>query len=333
MLARGRHEIKDVVAARLPWTSPVLSEWYGQQRLRAQLATWLAAELGRVGDEGFARGYRDAVALDIDADLLSWSNRILTLDDGAGWALAGIRFRGMDVSKPFVDVVACAQAPTRRGLLDVATRVARAYDAFRPLCARFAVPDADEFRRLSDAGFGPGSAIDMQIVAGPVRRLRVAPRVATYQRVRLAASDPSFLADRARDIYADLAAEHPATALWATPENTDSLEECAATGLLFEVAVDGRPAGVAAALREDAHGMTGFVVQEIALDRAHRGQGFGPAVLQRLVDRLPDRGADVLWGSIHPDNVSSLRNALRVGRRPVGAYAWVTPPGLPGMPD
>jgi hypothetical protein len=166
MLARGGRGIEDVVTARLPWTSPVLSEWYGQQRLRAQLATSLTAELSRVGDESFARGYRGAVALDIDADLLSWSNRILTLDDGAGWALAGIRFRGMDVSKPFVDVIASTQPPTRRGLLDGATRVTRAYGAFRPLCARFAVPDADRFVELTDDGFGPGSAIDMHIVAG-----------------------------------------------------------------------------------------------------------------------------------------------------------------------
>jgi L-amino acid N-acyltransferase YncA len=324
--------IEDVVAARLPWTSSVLSQWYGQERLQAQIAASLATELSRVADESFARGYRDAVALDIDADLLSWSNRILTLDDGAGWALAGIRFRGMDVSKPFVDVIACTQAPTRAGLLEVAAGVARAYAAFRPLCTRFAVPDADGFMKLLDAGFGPGSAIDMQIVAGLVRQLRAARRVATYERVELKAGDPALLADLARNIYADLAAEHPATALWATPESADLLEECAHTGLLFDVAVDGRPAGVAAALREDAHGMTGFVVQEIALDGAHRGQGLGPAVLQRLVDRLPDRGSDVLWGSIHPDNVSSMRNALRVGRRPVGAYAWVTPPGLPGMP-
>jgi L-amino acid N-acyltransferase YncA len=324
--------IEEVVTARLPWTSSVLTQWYGQERLRAQIASSLATELGRVGDESFARSYREAAALDVDADLLDWSNRILTLDDVEGWAVTGIRFRGMDVSRPFVDVVACRQAPTRAGLLEVATGVARAYAAFGPLCTRFAVPDADRFMELLDDGFGPGSAIDMQIVAGLVRRLKVAPRVATYERVELRAGDPVLLADRARAIYADLAAEHPATALWATPESADSLEECASTGLLFDVAVDGRPAGLAAALREDAHGMTGFVVQEIALDRAHRRQGLGPAVLQRLVDRLPDRGGDVLWGSIHPDNVSSMRNALRVGRRPVGAYAWVTPPGLPGMP-
>jgi GNAT superfamily N-acetyltransferase len=331
MLAGGGR-MKDVVAARLPWTSSVLSQWYGQERLRAQLADSLAVELGRVGDESFARSFREAVSVDVDADLLSWSNRILPLDDAAGWVLAGIRFRGMDVSKPFVDVIACTQQPTGAGILDVVTAVARAYAVFGPLCTRFAVPDADGFMRVLDAGFGPGSAIDMHLVAGLVRQLRAAPRVTTYEQVELRAGDPSFLADRARDIYADLAAEHPETALWATPESTDSLEESASSGLLFDVAVDGRPAGVAAALREDAHGMTGFVVQEIALDRAYRGRGLGPAVLQRLVDRLPDRGGDVLWGSIHPDNVSSMRNALRVGRRPVGAYAWVTPPGLPGMP-
>jgi L-amino acid N-acyltransferase YncA len=319
MLARDIRT-EDVVAARLPWTSSVLSKWYGQERLRAQIAASLATELGRVGDESFARSYREGVALDIDSDLLTWSNRVLTLEDAAEWVLAGIRFRGMDAGLPFIDV------------LEVAAAVARAYAAFGPLCARFAVPDAVGFMKLLDAGFGPGSAVDMQIVAGLVRQLRVAPRVATYERVELKTGDPALLAARARDIYADLAAEHPVTALWATPTSAGSLEECASEGLLFDVAVDGRPAGVAAALREDAHGMTGFVVQEIALDRAHRGQGLGPAVLQQLVARLPDRGSDVVWGSIHPDNVASMRNALRVGRRPVGAYVWVTPPGLPGMP-
>jgi hypothetical protein len=39
-----------------------------------------------------------------------------------------------------------------------------------------------------------------------------------------------------------------------------------------------------------------------------------------------------LWGTIHPDNAASLRNALRMGRQKVGAFVWVAPPGLPGMP-
>jgi GNAT superfamily N-acetyltransferase len=329
----GGLTVSEVVAARLPWTSRVLVEWYGQAPLEAQIGTSLATELSRVGDEGFARGYRDAVGVNIDADLTSWSNRVIALDDQAGWAMTGIRFRGLDVSAPFVDVIACTAAPTAAGILQVASQVSEAYAAFTPLCTRFAVSDADAFQQvvLGAHGFGPHTGIDRHIVAGLVHRLRTAPRVATYDRVQLENGDPATLAAQAQSIYSDLAGRDPATTLWATPEDVESLTECADAGLLFEVAVDGRPAGVAAALREDAHGMRGFVVQEIVLDSAYRGRGFGPAVLQRLADHVPDDGRDVLWGSIHPDNVSSLRNAFRVGRRTVGAHAWVTPPGLPGM--
>jgi L-amino acid N-acyltransferase YncA len=89
---------------------------------------------------------------------------------------------------------------------------------------------------------------------------------------------------------------------------------------------------VVAAIRDDRHGMSGFGVEEICLDAAARGRGLAAGVVQRLVDALPAADGDVLWGTIHPDNQPSLRNALSVGRRVVGGYVWVTPSGLPGMP-
>jgi hypothetical protein len=55
--------------------------------------------------------------------------------------------------------------------------------------------------------------------------------------------------------------------------------------------------------------------------------------VQRLVDELPAGPGDALWGTIHPGNAPSLRNALAVGRTLVGGYVWVTPAGLPGMPN
>ena len=94
---------------------------------------------------------------------------------------------------------------------------------------------------------------------------------------------------------------------------------------------DGDPAGVVAAVREDAHGMSGFCVQEICLDAAHQGQRLAPGVQQHLLERLPAEDGDVLWGTIHPANTPSLRNSRSIGRRPVGGYVWVTPAGLPGM--
>ncbi len=119
--------------------------------------------------------------------------------------------------------------------------------------------------------------------------------------------------------------------MWARAEDAESLAACADEGLLFEVLLDGEPAGVVAAVRDDAHGMSGFSVEELCLDADSRGRRLAPGVLQRLVDELPAEDGDVLWGTIHPDNAPSLRNSASVGREVVGGYAWVTPAGLRGM--
>jgi L-amino acid N-acyltransferase YncA len=73
-------------------------------------------------------------------------------------------------------------------------------------------------------------------------------------------------------------------------------------------------------------------MQELCLDPAHRGRRLAPAVVQRLLDELPARTGDVLWGTIHPANAPSLCNAFSVGREPTSGLVWVTPGGWPGMP-
>jgi L-amino acid N-acyltransferase YncA len=133
-------------------------------------------------------------------------------------------------------------------------------------------------------------------------------------------------------VYAALGAIEPGLPTWAGPEDEESLRACADQGLLFEVFVDGEPAGVVAGVRADDHAMRGFSVQELCLDPEHRGRRLAPATVQRLVDEVPADDGDVLWGTIHPANVPSLRNALSVGRVMVGGYVWVTPRGWPGMP-
>jgi L-amino acid N-acyltransferase YncA len=90
---------------------------------------------------------------------------------------------------------------------------------------------------------------------------------------------------------------------------------------------------VVAASRRDAYGQIGFVMREICLLPQFRGQRLGPAVLQHLIDELPDRPGDALWGTIDAENQASLRNANAAGRVVVGGYVWVTPLGLPGMPS
>lgn len=324
--------LDDLVDARLPWVSAMLRSWYADADLREHLAVALSVEEHRVGNAEFGQEFRDGVGLHPDSDPLDWSNRRVDLPDG-GWALTGIRYRGGDGLRPFVDVVATTEPPTTDGLARVTAAVVPLYDAFGPLCLRVDAPDpAGLVDRLdADDRFGPGCAVDMFVVAGPVEELRDQPRAAAYDRIDLRAGEPHAMSERVAAVYAELAEELPELAMWANPEDVESLAECADEGLLFEVLLDGEPAGVVASVRYDAHGMSGYSVQELCLDRAHRGRHVAAGAIQRLVDALPARDDDVLWGTIHPENAPSLRNALSLGRVVVGGYVWVTPAGLPGM--
>ena len=328
--------VTELARARLPWVSHRLREWYDDARLVRQLASGLADEAGRVGDIAFGAEFRDGVmsgaGIAASADPLDWANRRIDLPTG-GWAVAGIRFRGLDVSRPFVDVVATTEPPTPDGLATVATAALPYFASFDPLCLRVDAPDPAALveRVAADARFGPRCSVDQYVVAGPVADLRARPRVPSYDLLALRPGDAAALAERAAAIYAELARRNPDLPMWARAEDAESLAACADEGLLFEVLLDGDVAGVVAAVRDDAHGMSGFSVEELCLDSDSRGRRLAAGVLQRLVDELPAEDGDVLWGTIHPDNAPSLRNSVSVGREVVGGYAWVTPAGLPGM--
>ena len=325
--------VTEMTQARMTWVSPRLREWYDDARLTRQLASGLAVEAGRLGDVAFGTEFRDGVGTGVSDDPLDWANRRIDLATG-GWAVTGIRFRSLDVNRPFVDVVATTAPPTADGLAAVAASVVPAFEPFGPLCLRVDVPDPDALleQLAGDERFGPGCAVDQYVVAGVVRELRSRPRSPSYDLVSLRHGDASAMAERAAAIYDELTRRNPEVRMWAQAEDAESLAACADEGLLFEVLLSGEAAGVVAAVRDDAHGMSGFSVEELCLDSDRRGRGLAAGVLQRLVDELPADDGDVLWGTIHPDNAPSLRNSLSVGREVVGGYAWVTPVGLPGMP-
>lgn len=323
----------ELAAARRPWTSETIASWYTDGQLTAQLRSALAVEADRPGNASFGQELRDAVGIGGPLDPLAWANRRLELPDG-GWAETGIRYRSLDVTRPFVDVIATTADPTPDGLAAVAAAVTPAYADLHPLCLRVDAPDAPALveQLTADPRFGPRCVVDMHVVAAPVDTLRVHARATAYDSVTVRPGAPEPLALRVAEIYAELATQEPELARWARPEDLDSLTECADEGLLFEVLVDGAPAGVVAGLRYDAHAMAGFSVQELCLDRAHRGRRLAPAAVQRLLEELPADPGDVLWGTIHPANTPSLRNALSIGRALVGGFVFVTPAGSPGMP-
>ena len=323
--------LTEMARARLAWLHPRIRSWYDGGQLLDQLASALEVEAHRVGNVDFGAGFRSDTGLVVGAPL-DWANRQIDLTSG-GWAVTGIRFRGLDPNRPFVDIIATSEPPTPDGLAAVAASTVPAYAPFRPRSLRVEHfdPAALVAQLETDARFGQRCGIDMHLVAGRVDELLARPRVPAYDHVTLRQGAADRLAGLVADIYHGLAARNPDLLLWATPETADSLADCAAEGLLFEVLADAGTAGAVAAIRDDAHGMTGFSVQEICLDDRYRGRRLAAGVMQHLLERLPAEAGDVLWGTIHPQNRPSLRNSQSIGRAPVGGYAWITPAALPGM--
>lgn len=325
--------LDEMTKARLAWTSHALQAWYSPQDLLTQVNGALETEASWVDNEAHGRWYRDVANAGTVEDPMAWANRRLDLPDG-GWVVTGIRFRNRDNDCPFVDVVATTAPATPDALSAIADTILPVYEAFHPLCMRVSVPDPDALvqQLVDDDRFGPRCAVDRYILAGLVTDLQTRPLPRHHSEVALQAAEPSSVVGRVASIYAELAEANPDSTLWATPQDEDSLQQCAEEGLLYEVLRNGTPAGVVAAIRDDAHGMRGFSVEELCLDNTHRGKGLAPALVRHLLDRLPGQPGDVLWGSIDPSNLPSLHNAFSVGRMVVAGDVWVTPLGLPGMP-
>lgn len=328
--------LDDLTAARLDWTSPALARWYSPADLDDRVRASMTTPASWVGDGEFGATFRDNIASVDDAgryavpDPLDWANRLVAAGDG--WAVTGIRFRALDLDKPFVDVVATSLPPTADALATIADVVLPQYRSFAPLALRVDAPDPDALVAAlrTDPRFA-GAQVDQYVVAGLVSELRARAKVPAYHRVSLRPADAADLAQRAASLYADLAAGRPDLLLWTNPSDGEELASAQARGLAFEVLVDGEPAGVLAADRMDEHALSGFQVVEIVLDGAHLGQRLAPGILQRLLDELPAGDGDTLWGTIHPDNLPSRRNAASIGREVVGGFVWVLPAGSPGI--
>ncbi|MGO2532440.1 hypothetical protein [Arthrobacter rhombi] len=320
----------EILEAATAWTSPRIVEW--SPPLQRNLSEWLEPSMALVGDAAWGARIRDLVQLPID-DPLEWANRRITLP-GGDWAIAGIRFRDRDISKPFVDIIATSLAP-EPSQLAVLTDVLPHFAGFSPLCLRIHCPDPEQTRsELARSGaYGGHATTDLLVVAGLLETLKRRAMPSTSESVDLRPGDPEAVADRVAAMYDELEHSRPGIRSWARPADVDVLSSAAEENLLFEVCFDSEPIGVVAAAREDAYGMSGYSVQELCIDAEHRGRQLGSAVLLQLCGRLPITSVgDVLWGHIHPENKPSLRNSISMGRQVVGGHLWLTPAGYPGMP-
>jgi GNAT superfamily N-acetyltransferase len=236
----------------------------------------------------------------------AYLDRWIELGDG-GHVLAGPRYWGRDPNLPFVGVSASDRPllPSDRQSLRIIAR--DHFGAFQPGFVLVWTSDP--------IGTWPDTAPEMrQLVGllGDLRRHETPPELICTPR-----ADTAFYG-RYRQIHDAHVAQDPDHARHARCEDEADLQELADQGLLYDVHIHDTWAGILAAEPEDRHGIKGTTVIELLLDHPYRGRGYGKHLSTLLAKVLPMPDQTCLMGTIHADNVTAYRSALRVGRIDVG---------------
>lgn len=319
--------LQRLTEARLRSYLPAILRWQGQAKVRQRLESETLGLLERTTDERAGRRLMTRFPTPGAADPTAYLDALVPLADDS-LALTGIRFRGGDPSKPFVDILAVEGSPTERRLPVVLEAVDARWSLFAPLCVRLSVASADAVR-VSD--LGPRSRVDLRVIAGRVADIR-AVRLGTLDGLEIqVASDMAWYEHYRREYDSFLAAASK-HGEWAQPESYESLARATREAALFLVRLHGDLSGIYSMPRGSAHGLSGFRVQEKFLFDSIRGRGLGARVEHAVVKQLPAGRDDVVFGSVEEGNLPSRASAYRLGRVDIATKLWLTPPGRSGMP-
>lgn len=226
-------------------------------------------------------------------------------------AMLSIRFYGMDITKPFVDVSVGTRPLQASDFADLKRVAVEVYGMFKPGKVRFF--------SAAPAGAFAGTTPDMRFLGAPLSQLRgrEVPAGLTLAPTR----DLTHYA-QAQAAYAAVDTAHPNHPTQAKLLSGDDLQECMEAGTMFDVLLDGIWSGYAATLPETKLGLPAQVVQELLLAPHARGRGLGQHLSPLMAQALPDDGR-VLIGTIHGENAGALRAALLAGRHDCGGYIWI----------
>lgn len=265
---------------------------------RAMVASWLDVEASRVSDDDFAAQFYKHVSLPgvLPSDYL---HRIIHTPYGG--LLGGIRFRGRDVNRPFVEIIAHGFDDLER----LRACVSDEWSMFRP-----------EYLRISGRPgrtSGPNTLLDMSIYLSRYRDM-----TEPEHRVRLQPfSDAEHAIEMVRRRYEDLTADDPDVARNVFPAAPADLRRWHHAGQLRAITVSAVPVGALAIAPGAIRWIEGDEIQEEVIATENRGHGYAAlaqAAWARKVAVDPNR---LLVGTIDGLNIASRKTASRVRRRRV----------------
>jgi hypothetical protein len=285
---------------------------------RDEILTHLAAEVDSDVNKGtnvtFAEGFRNLCTVE-GASVDDYMIRHIEIEPGFD-VLAAIRFRGLDLSRPFVAILHRTRSFENDAQLRSAMHSLRdAFAVFAPQAVLFYQSSQNDTLLLQQED------VDKRILMGRVADIAAIPVVKGLSITKALELD---FYDRYKNEYDIVSKLTPDYLRTETAEREKDMERYVKDNLTYKIFIDEEFAGVFIVSENTFLGANGSYVIENLLFEKFRGKKLADSVQSLVAQELLALGGKVLFGSIYPSNLPSYRAALRSHRVDIGGNYMVS---------
>lgn len=267
------------------------------------VSAWLETQVARVDNPSFARLFPKHIALPniVESD---FCHRIIHSNRGS--LLGGIRFYKLDLTRPFVEVIAHSFGD----LNDLVSCVVSEWKPFEPIHMRtLQMPGASRLNNsYVDTSVYLGRYQEMKSRDG---RVTLAPFADVTQAISLIETRFAHLKRESPDLWRNI-----------SPASADDLRQWHRDGELYSIQTEDATAGLIAAPTGSIEWIEGDEMSEEVVAVDYAGQRHAASAQTELAFKRRDRGQRFLIGTIDSLNLPSRRSAERAGRFSVLDYVF-----------
>ena len=272
--------------------------------------------------ESILKQFEDLLELSKTENLLNWHKSInlpkIDIEDlkerivetSKGKALLGIRFLGMDISKPFVNV--WANYDLNDDLEEIIAISKKEFVKFVPKYVRFFVkPNAElskKYHHFKEQSF----------YANKIAEICKKEFPENYFKIDLVPIENLDFMEWYKKLYYEFHLEMNNLKFLVPPNDIEDFKKSIKDKLIYCVHFKGERIGLIAGEKDDFGGEASIYMTEIILCKDFKGKKLATATQRKFIE-LNHNKYQYIWGKISSRNAPSYCNALKVGRKIVSS--------------
>lgn len=238
---------------------------------------------------------------------MDYRERIIELSNNK-FILAGIRFYGLDILKPFISIQLGSCDLIEKPFLEIIEKVLNEFSLFQPRFIHLKLPI-----NININIDIPLMKIDQYTLVGDIDEVLTKNLDLRPEKIELIELSHLDFYDSYKKEYDLFHQRSPSLLHVVKAECLEDFEEALSNQLLYRININDTFAGIIAGVPRDYYGFKGVCILEEILFDKFIGKGFGAYVQKAFIKKLQNR-YKVVWGTISSSNISSLKTALKNGR-------------------